>query len=118
MKIELKNTDFKFLYEWLNNHREELCIDVNSILDESLKPQYEEAFLKYKDENQKFNIGDKVKFGKENKSGVIKSVQRLSNGKFRYGIEYSYVGDYNEANETILFSAVKYLTEKKLKKIE
>lgn len=125
MKIELKNTDFKYLYKFLENNV--LKADgfwenqdkINSIIME-LKPQYEKAFLKYKDEKQKFNVGDKVEFGRPNEktNGKIIKVSRLANGKYKYLVQYKYQSDIDEdTGEEIFDNGKTYLTEKNIRKI-
>lgn len=118
MKIELKNTDFKYLYEWLENNINS-SIPIYHIIHQQLKPQYEKAFLKYKDEKQKFKIGDRVKFGKGNyrEDGVVISVSRLANGKFRYEIGYSYIGDIDEYGNGKIYQTSTYLTAKNIEKL-
>lgn len=129
MKIELKNTDFKELYEFLDEITDKYPLaiklwrldgeNIKRIILHSLKPQYEKAFLKYKDEKQKFNVGDKIQFngGSETTDGKITKISRLSNGKFRYGVEYYYVGDINESGDDVWFKTTTYLTEKNIRKI-
>ena len=54
MKIELKSLDFKYLVGFLENNQKTENVDykIGEILRESLLPQYEKTFLKYKDEKQ------------------------------------------------------------------
>lgn len=118
MQIELKNTDFKDLYEWLLENTDISTPIIGEIIHEELKPQYEKAFLKYKDEKQKFNVGDKVRFDKGENTGIVVNVTRLQNGKFKYGIEYSYISDTDDdGNIKTWDSRIKYLTDKNLEKI-
>lgn len=102
MQIELKNTDFKHLYEWLKDNINS-SIPIYSIITQQLKPQYERAFLKYKNEEQKFDKNEKIQFrfgmtrwGKEGKventdwiDGKIYKVSRLANGQYKYIIKYT-----------------------------
>lgn len=92
MKIELKNTDFKALYEWLVNHTDISTPVIGEIIDEQLRPQYEKAFLRYQDETQKFKLTEKVQFrwprDKNLWNGIIYKVSRLSNGQYKYIIKY------------------------------
>ena len=54
MKIELKSLDFKYLVGFLENNQKTENVDykIGEILRESLLPQYEKTFSKYKDEKQ------------------------------------------------------------------
>ena len=56
MKIELKNTEFKELYEWLIDHTDISTLKIGSIVHEKLKPQYEKAFKKHQNEKQEFKV--------------------------------------------------------------
>ena len=129
MKIELKNTDFKQLFEFLDD-----CPDTMPVDDiiENLRKQYDKAFNKYQNEKQKFEIGENIEFKisswpKPNgtwKNGIIKKVSRRADGKYRYIIEYEdFAEDYDLDNEDELIqnSMVKRetnpLTEKNIRKI-
>ena len=121
MKIELKNTDFKLLYEALPilMHGGEWH-DIRRIFEKELKPQYEKAFLKYQDEKQKFNAGDNIEFGRHNEktNGKIIKVSRLTNGKYRYLVKYKYQCDIDkDTGEEIFTDGKVYLTEKNIRKI-
>lgn len=117
MQIELKNTEFKDLYQFLKQlSYEEEELNIHSIVFNKLKPQYDKAFLKYKDEKPEFKVGDKVKFDKNEEDGVVESIVRLANGQYKYGIQYYYVGDYN-GEDKVWYSTVKYLTKKNIRKI-
>lgn len=116
MKIELKNTDFKKLYEWLVDHTDVSTPIIGEIIHDELKPQYEEAFLKYKNEKQEFDIGDRVEFGKKNERGKIVKISRLSNGQYRYTIEYHFVDIDEDKNEESLTGQI-LLTKKNIRKI-
>ena len=90
MKIELKNTSFKYLYEQmsLGNYPD---ADLLHIIEEELKPQYDKAFLKYQDEKQEFQVREKVQFkwpGSDWYNGTISKVNRLSNGQYTYIVRY------------------------------
>lgn len=115
MKIELKNIDFKYLYEWLIDNTDISTPSLGSIIHEQLKPQYEKAFLKYQDEKQEFKKHDKVKFkwvgrGHDWLEGRIHTVSRLANGQYRYIIQYD--DDWEAYNFT------NPLTKKNIKKYE
>lgn len=95
MKIEIKNTDFKYLYEQIDKvfapnsgHPPQ----VREILLKQLKPQYEKAFRKYEKEEQLFEKGEKVNFrfagNPEMHEGFVHKVSRLANGQYRYVIKY------------------------------
>jgi hypothetical protein len=120
MKINLKNTEFKRLYEWM----ELQCMDgsIENILEKTLKPQYDKAFNKYQAEKQAFKPKEKVKFRFYTKTwtfggansrrventdwidGFIYKVSRLASGQYRYIIAYEdddmegVVGKYRYTN--------------------
>lgn len=107
MKIELKNTEFKALYEWLKDEISPNDKDIGPIVHKKLKPQYEKAFLKYQDEKQQFRKHDKIEFkfvgrGQGWWEGRIHTVSRLANGQYRYIIQYDDVDEYSE--ETYRFT--------------
>ena len=138
MKIELKNTDFKLLYEFLRElSYEEKELNIHQIVFNTLKPQYDKAFNKYKGEKQKFEVGEKVKFRFQtyvwaNASnnwntkienldwidGTVEKVFRRADGKYMYVIKYKdeagdefskYCDGYNYTNR---------MTEKNIRKNE
>jgi hypothetical protein len=119
MKIELKNTDFKQLFEFLDESPDTMPID-NII--ESLRKQYDKAFNKYQNEKQEFNIGEKVKFKWPNDwllwDGVIKKVSQLANGKYKYIVEYEdhYDDVDGDENREVINGMVKRLTNPLTKK--
>ena len=120
MKIELKNTDFKIIYEFLYENRDNYCPVIKDIIVNQLQPQYEKAFLKYQDEKQKFNAGDNIEFGRHNEktNGKIIKVSRLTNGKYRYLVKYKYQCDIDkDTGEEIFTDGKVYLTEKNIRKI-
>lgn len=92
MKIELKNTDFKNLYEWLIDHTDISTPKIGEMIHETLKPQYEKAFLKYKEKERKFNYDEKVKFQLPNgkwKNGMVWLVEGSKKTGFTYVISHS-----------------------------
>lgn len=119
MKIELKNTEFKSLYEWLINHTDISTPIIGEIIHNTLKSQYDKAFNKYKDEKQEFQIGDKVasKDYGDKEEGKIIHISRLANGKFRYKIEYKYISDIDDDGYKTYGKTAKYFTKKNIKKI-
>ncbi len=129
MKIELKNTDFKVLCEWLESLSPPSIIGdcgkadcpelIKNIFDNQLKPQYDTAFLKYKDEEQKFEVRDRVEFihHGDKESGKIVNVSRLANGKFRYKIKYKYISNVDEDGKEEYSYTTKHFTEKNIRKI-
>lgn len=119
MKIELKPETFKNLISLLK--LEVAGIPYNHDILKELEPQYEEAFLKYKDEKQEFEVGDKVEFlgygGDKINNGKIIQISRLANGQFRYKVEYSYICDVEDDGTEIFEKTAKYLTKKNIRKI-
>ena len=106
MTIELKNTDFKELYEWIINHTDISTPVIGEIIHKELKPQYEEAFLKYKDEIQLFKKSEKVWFRKsirhDWKEGRVYKISRLANGQYKYIISYKESAeDYYENGDEV-----------------
>ena len=137
MKIELKNTDFKELYEFIcetiKKHPSTLqCwlfdgANIIRILEQGLKPQYQKAFLKYQNEIQEFKPRQKVKFRFNSKSewldGFIHKVGRLANGQYRYTIGYKDTAEdyhYDNGDKVINGMIINYtnpMTKKNIKKI-
>ncbi len=132
MKIEIKNTDFKYLVEFMQSY----CCDVDpGLLDqiwhETLKPQYDKAFLKYQDEKQEFKHGEIVKFKttgqtwKDAQSGVIHKIFKKANGQYKYMIKYTVkemvyeedyeTGEYFEKEEIDVERYTNPLTKKNIK---
>ncbi len=109
MKIELKNTDFKLLVEWM----ELQCMDgdIGHIFDKCLKPQYNKAFHKYQNEEQKFKCWSDDEWG----IGFVHKVFRLANGQYKYKIGYK---DDNEYNQLQDINYTNPLTGKNIKKYE
>ena len=120
MKIELKNTEFKELYEFLKQlSYEEEELNIHSIVFDKLKSQYDKAFNKYKDEKQEFKLKEKVKFQcwdeDEWDNGFIHKVSRLANGQYKYVIGYKDDNEYNQLmNEK--YSYTNPLTKKNIRK--
>lgn len=114
MKIEIKNTSFKSLYDWLISNTDISTPVIGDIIHEELKWQYERSFRKYQDEKQEFEVGDEVKF----KYGIgrIVKVYKLQNGKYRYGIDYIDF-DYSYDKKTP-YTAHTILTKKNLTKVK
>lgn len=105
MKIELKNTEFKILYEFLKNlSYEEEELPIHTIVFKELGPQYDEAFNKYNDEKQEFNKNEKVLFRWSKKNdwieGKIYKISKLANGQYKYIIIYEDdITDYSYNNQ-------------------
>jgi len=106
MKIDLKNTDFKYLYELCDKTFSKgsgYGDEIRRIIVEELKPQYNKAFVKYQNEKQEFNQGERVLFRwslKDDwKEGKIYKITRLSNGQYKYTISYKeYAQDHHYDN--------------------
>ena len=139
MTIELKNTDFKELYEFLieiNKKYPEAIKqflydgeNIKRIIFEELQPQYNEAFLKYKDETQLFNKGERVLFRWSLKhdwtTGKIYKVSRLANGQHKYTIsykenaqDYHYDSNYKVDKNGMVTEYTNPMTNKNIKKYE
>jgi len=125
MKIELKNIDFKYLYEWLVDQTLETPPTIDKIIQD-LKPQYIKAFKKYQDEKQEFRTGEKVLFRFSLKhdwiEGKIHKVSRLANGQYRYIIKYEEDAQdyhYDNCNEIVDGKVMEYtnpMTKKNIRK--
>lgn len=90
MKIELKNTDFKYLVEWIEVSDGNIHIP---LIYKELKNQYDKAFNKYQNEKQEFEMNEKVQFRWPGRNtiwwdGKIKKISRRADGKYLYQIEY------------------------------
>lgn len=109
MKLELNNRDCKLLLEHLIGLYPTNNLKLDKIINESLIPQYNKLFTRYRNERQEFFSGEEVMFRKgkfayeteggtfsiphkvENKEwikGVIAKVFRLQNGQYKYIISY------------------------------
>lgn len=124
MQIELKNTDFKYLYELCNKV---FCKgsgwgdEIRRIIVKDLKPQYEKAFLKYQNEKQEFKVRQRVKFHWPNDTnwweGTIYKVSRLASGQYKYVIKYKDENEYNQLFEK-KYSYTNPMTKKNIRLIK
>lgn len=120
MKVEMKNTSFKRLVEFFNGCKGNLVDiphDVNSIVKSELQSQYDRSFKKYKNEEQKFQIGDNVKLKDGNIGRVIK-VSRRRSGKYYYVVKYSDFEYDIDDNKTPYDRLTNPLTTKNLVKVK
>lgn len=128
MKIEMKNTDFKYLYEQLKNILETsdmFDIEVQRIIVDELQPQYKEAFTKYQNEKQEFNKNESVLFRHcrrgDWQKGMVSKIQQLANRQYKYTISYLekvnyYDDEIEEEVDTVKTRLTNPLTKKNIKK--
>ena len=115
MKIELKNTDFKNLYEWLIDHTDISTPKVGEMIHKVLKPQYDKAFLKQKIKIRK-NDCVQFKMGKFWYDGIVSGIVEYPFNKRKYIIKYKITIRTN-FGEPRAFCYTPEITEKNIRKI-